>query len=87
MRLYNYTVGLCMYRSLVVHCKCFSLSVTARLGLNTTIVSTTCVHLPRGQQTPPPTPPPRGSNQPSALIRDIHLSAGGEFFSIFNLIV
>lgn len=29
---------------------------------------------------------PRGSNHPSALIRDIHLSAGGEFFSFFNLI-
>lgn len=73
----------------MVRGECFSCTVTARLGLNATRESTRFVHLPRGQQihfsfffffS-------RGSNHPSVLIRDIHLSAGGEFFSIFNLIV
>lgn len=69
--------------NLVVHCECFSLASVMLL-----------LDLPWMQQekaqglfTNRFIFFPQGSNHPSALIRDIHLSAGGEFFSIFNLIV
>lgn len=84
-RLYKCAVGLLIYRSLVVRGEYFSYTVTAQLGLNATRESTRSVHLSRGQQIQFFFY--RGSYHPSALIRDIHLSAGGEFFSIFNLIV
>lgn len=63
----------------------FSCTVAAPFGLKATRDSTTFAHLPRGQRIHLFLL--RGSNHPSALIRDIHLSEGGEFFSIFNLIV
>lgn len=65
-----------IYRHVAMLCQCFRCYFLAGLDRNT-----------RKPKVCSPSERSTDSNHPSALIRDIHLSVGGEFFSIFNLIV